>query len=82
MQNFQKWVGEPSPDSFERNESYLQNFQKWVGEPSPDSSENGFHHNIEFDYSAKHSAKHKRTIESNDGKSENSFTILKRNHDK
>lgn len=44
--------------------------------------ENGVHHNIEFDYSAKHSARHKRTIESNDGQSDNIFIILDRNHDK
>ena len=68
-----------------KNQKQVDASGNTVGNNRPDiqyDDENGVHHNIEFDYSAKHSARHKRTIESNDGQSDNIFIILDRNHDK
>ena len=68
-----------------KNQKQVDASGNTVGNNRPDiqyDDENSVHHNIEFDSSAKHSARHKRTIESNDGQSDNIFIILNRNHDK
>ena len=68
-----------------KNQKQVDASGNTVGNNRPDiqyDDENSVYHNIEFDSSAKHSARHKRTIESNDGQSDNIFIILNRNHDK
>jgi RHS repeat-associated protein len=68
-----------------KNQKQVDASGNTVGNNRPDiqyDDENGVHHNIEFDYSTKHSVRHKRTIESNDGQSDNIFIIINRNHDK